>query len=194
MLPFSLKQATPPPPNPMTPEMQELLGQLRDIHEPAAIGWWPLAPGWWMLAGALIALVFAGILLAVRLRQNRRRNLYRSEGVRLLQALDLSKPRAVEEINILLKRVAVVTFSRKATGPLTGQSWIHFLDSSSEVPMPEQARRALLENLYSGADGDLQDLEILREFAVNWVRKHQPAPARRAAPAEPANNQEADVV
>lgn len=194
MLPPSPKQAAPAPANPMPPEMQELLAQLRDIHEPAPIGWWPLAPGWWILAGALVALLFAAILLAVRLRQRRRRNLYRSEGVRLLQALDLSAPRAIEDINVLLKRVAVVTFGRKAVGPLTGQNWIRFLENSSAEPMPEAARAALIENLYSGADGDPQALEELREFAINWVRKHQSEPVRPAADVKPTKNQEAGVV
>lgn len=186
LLSLSLKQAAPQPPNPLTPEMQELLDQLRDIHEPAPIGWWPPAPGWWILAAVLIALTFAGIMLYSRLRQKRRRNLYRAEGVRLLQALDLTAPRAIEDINLLLKRVAVVTFGRKAPGPLTGQNWIRFLESSSEVPLPENARRALLENLYSGTDGDPQSLESLRAFAIDWVRKHRPESERPAAQHAPA--------
>lgn len=200
MLPLTLKQTAPqpanpmPPTTPMTPEMQELLAQLRDIHEPAPIGWWPPAPGWWILAGVLIALAFGGIMLALHLRHKRRRNLYRNEGVRLLQQLDLSAPRAIEEINILLKRVAVVTFGRNAAGPLTGKDWIRFLESSSEVPMPVQARQVLMENLYSGADGNRQSLGSLRDFAIGWVRKHQSQPARPTAADEPVKNKEAEVV
>ncbi len=167
---------------------------LRDLHLPEPVSWWPLAPGWWILAGLVFALVFAGVLLALRLRQKRRQNLYRSEGVRLLQALDLGAPRVVEDINVLLKRVAVVPFGRKSVGPLTGQEWIRFLESTSEAPMPEQARRVLLENLYSGADGDPQSLASLREFAVLWVRKHQPQPAHPTTVKEPTKHQEADVV
>ena len=178
----ALKQAAPPvpapqnnpaAPNPMTPEMQSLLDQLKDIHEPAAIGWWPLAPGWWMLAGLVLTLIFAAGWFALRLREKRRRNLYRQEGVRLLKALDLSEPHAVEQINILLKRIAVVTFGRDTCAPLTGQRWIAFLESSVEDPMPEPARRALLENLYSGSTGSRADLQSLQDFATYWARAHQ---------------------
>lgn len=177
-----LKQAAPQPqtpgtPNPMspqmTPEMQGLLEQLKDIHEPAPIGWWPLAPGWWILAGLIIALLFAAGWLFLRLREKRRRNLYRTEGVRLLRALDLDTPRVVEEINILLKRVAVVTFGRNTCGPLTGQRWIGFLNATCEEPMPEPARRALLENLYSNTNPTRSDLQSLRAFAITWTRKHR---------------------
>ena len=38
---------------------QDPLSQLRDIHTPDPISWWPLAPGWWILAGlVIIGLVF----------------------------------------------------------------------------------------------------------------------------------------
>ena len=30
---------------------------LRDIHLPEAIFWWPLAPGWWILAGATLLFI-----------------------------------------------------------------------------------------------------------------------------------------
>ncbi|WP_299593865.1 DUF4381 domain-containing protein [uncultured Microbulbifer sp.] len=199
----ALKQAAPPPrdpvtPNPMTPEMQRLLEQLKDIHEPAQIGWWPLAPGWWILAGVIIILLFAASWLLLRAHKKRLRNRYRAEGVRLLNALDLDAPRVVEEINILLKRVAVVTFGRDTCAPLTGQRWIQFLESTVEAPMPDAARRALLENLYSASHGTEADLRALREFAVSWTRKHQCAQAAAIpsipAPQTPTEKTEAEHV
>ncbi|MBY6212253.1 DUF4381 domain-containing protein [Microbulbifer agarilyticus] len=184
LLSASAKQATPPPPaidqppnQPpvMTPEMQQLLGQLKDIHEPTPIGWWPLAPGWWMLAAALIALLFGAIWLFSYLRRKRQEKQYRVEGERLLKELDLDQPRAVESINLLLKRVAVVTFGRASSGPLTGQHWIEFLETTAATAMPESARRALLESLYSAKEASNDDLEDLRGYAIQWVRKHQRA-------------------
>lgn len=38
------------------------LSQLRDIHTPDPISWWPLAPGWWILAG----LIILGLIVLVR--------------------------------------------------------------------------------------------------------------------------------
>ena len=33
------------------------LDQLRDIHLPEPISWWPLAPGWWLLIIIALALM-----------------------------------------------------------------------------------------------------------------------------------------
>ena len=43
-----------------------LLSQLRDIHSPAPIPFWPLAPGWWLLLGLFIIALSVGIYLLVR--------------------------------------------------------------------------------------------------------------------------------
>lgn len=167
-------QQAPPAPKPLSPEMQELLNQLKDIHEPAAIGWWPPAVGWWILTGVFIVLIFAAVLAALRIRKKRLANQYRSEGVHLLQAIDLNDPQAIEKINILLKRVAVVTFGRNTCAALTGESWINFIESSIDSPMPLPAKHALLDNLYSASTPAPEDLNSLLQFSINWVRNHQP--------------------
>ena len=41
----------------------QLLQQLRDVHVPDSVSWWPLAIGWWVIIG-LVALI-ALLLLAL---------------------------------------------------------------------------------------------------------------------------------
>ncbi len=36
--------------------------ELRDIHLPEAISWWPPAPGWWFLLGSIVFIVIAVFL------------------------------------------------------------------------------------------------------------------------------------
>ncbi len=48
------------------------LAQLRDIHLPEAIGWWPPAPGWWLLT----LLFILALAFTVRYLLTRRQNLY----------------------------------------------------------------------------------------------------------------------
>lgn len=44
----------------------ELLGNLRDIHEPLPPPFWPPAPGWWILAFLILVLIAVATYLAWR--------------------------------------------------------------------------------------------------------------------------------
>lgn len=45
--------------------------ELRDIHLPAPVSWWPLAPGWWLLVGVVL-LATLGLVLWRRGASTRR--------------------------------------------------------------------------------------------------------------------------
>ena len=60
------------------------LEQLRDIHLPQAVHWWPPAPGWWIVAALLLALT---IWLGRYLRARYRRQYFRGESQDLLKEI-----------------------------------------------------------------------------------------------------------
>ena len=59
----------------MNPTTQTL--ELRDIHLPTEISWWPLAPGWWIVIG----LILLGIVISIFLyrRQQARKHYLAAE-------------------------------------------------------------------------------------------------------------------
>ena len=59
------------------------LAQLRDIHLPDGVAWWPPAPGWWLL---LLLLAVIGALIWRYRQQQARKRRYR---VLALQELEL---------------------------------------------------------------------------------------------------------
>jgi len=59
-----------------------MLEQLRDIHLPEAVHWWPPAPGWWIVAALLLALT---IWLSRYLQARYRRQYFRGESRDLLK-------------------------------------------------------------------------------------------------------------
>ena len=58
------------------------LEQLRDIHLPQAVHWWPPAPGWWIVAAVVLALM---IWLSRYLQARYRRQYFRGETQDLLK-------------------------------------------------------------------------------------------------------------
>ncbi|UHQ55852.1 MULTISPECIES: DUF4381 domain-containing protein [Microbulbifer] len=158
---------------PLSPEQQELLAQLRDIHEPAPLAWWPPAPGWWLLAALVVAAVILAALWIQHARDRVRRGRYRQEAVRLLQEVDIESPRATEELNEILKRVAVASYGRRRAGTLTGRQWLSFLEQSGGRPCPPMAQQALLEQLYRRDAFDADANSALQQFAIDWARSHK---------------------
>ncbi|SDK23741.1 DUF4381 domain-containing protein [Microbulbifer yueqingensis] len=181
------RQATPQPAPPqpaqpqLSPEQQELMAQLRDIHEPAPVGWWPPAPGWWLLAAMLVAVLIAALLWLQRARARAVRLRYRQEAVQLLKEIDPADTRAAETANEILKRVAVTSYSRVRAGRLTGSAWLQFLEQSSGLPCPPAARKALLEELYRRDRSSEEANRALVDYAIDWVRRHKQALPMAAA-------------
>ncbi|MFC6635538.1 DUF4381 domain-containing protein [Microbulbifer taiwanensis] len=176
------QQSTPP----LSPEAQELLAQLRDIREPAPISWWPPAPGWWLLALLLLACATVIFLWLRHKRRQKLHNRYRVEAVRLLEEIDTADPVAPQEINELLKRVAVTSYGRTTCGNLTGQAWLEFLQVTAVVDCTNQVRQVVLQHLYRKDTTDAAGNEAFRDYAMQWVQGHGdtfPAAGQTAAEA-----------
>jgi hypothetical protein len=83
-----------------------LLTQLKDIHGPGEIAWWPMAIGWWFLIIIIPTLTIAITLLLIK---NFKRNSWRRAALKELKSLEdsyLAKPNATElsALSALLKR------------------------------------------------------------------------------------------
>jgi hypothetical protein len=120
---------------------QDPLAQLRDIHLPDPVSWWPPAPGWWLLA----ILVIGAIVAAVRWGMRRHRALaYRRQALlELEQAFRLRETDGDElaflrTANAILKRAALQSFPRAELASLHGEAWAGFLDSHWRSP-PERS-------------------------------------------------------
>jgi hypothetical protein len=82
------------------------LDQLRDIHLPADIGWWPLAPSWWILMIALATLITTLTILYLK---HRRKNAWRKSALKELKLIcaehsNMSSEQTAIKVSILIKR------------------------------------------------------------------------------------------
>jgi len=142
---------------------------LRDIHLPPAPSWWPPAPGWWALgAGVLCALAFwfwwrrrahgSAIDVARRELDALRERALREDARPLLQ-----------ELSILLRRLAVSRFPRREIAGVTGTAWLEFLDRPlADQPFSTGAGRILIEGPYRR---DTRDVELgpLLDLCSEWI-------------------------
>lgn len=156
---------------------QDPLAQLRDIHLPDPIGWWPPAPGWWIVAILAITLVFTGCYL---LYMHRRRNRYRVAALNELkqQFSDFQQHKQQQQLchqvlailrRCLLNTEAIATncsasellhrLNRQAGKALFSDQLATRMDGLIYAPHPEPF-----------SDSDLADLQ---KATRQWIRRHR---------------------
>jgi len=149
------------------------LANLRDIHLPEPIGWWPLATGWYVLiALVLLLLACVGYYLYRRFRNNRAKK----------QALEIlsfyqqqyehegNTPFFSAKISELLRRVALVYYPRSEVASLQGDAWIDFLNTTGKQLNFQDIRDYLLLLPYQHSNVDV-DIKPLFTQANAWIRQ-----------------------
>jgi Domain of unknown function (DUF4381) len=163
----------------MTPDPYSL-DNLRDIVEPAAIPWWPLAPGVWLLL-ALVAVWTVAMLGLWWVRW--RRQAYRRAGLRELHEIAArlhtapERAAALVDLAALLKRVALVAYAREHVAALSGDAWLAFLDRTGGTARFTRGPGAVLAEVSSrpglGAALDAAQVTTLVATARDWIRWHR---------------------
>jgi len=153
------------------------LSQLRDIHMPDPISWWPPAPGWWILLG-IVLLSGAGMWLARRYRQ---RNGWRRDALaqlsalhRQLQTKEFQPQHIVSELSVLLRRVAVSRFPREEAASISGDEWLAFLERQCRkgTSFQTEVGRLLIAAPYAhAATISSEEVKYLLELCRDWVTK-----------------------
>lgn len=145
---------------------------LHDILAAPPAAFWPPAPGWWLLALLLLSLLIAGAwqgLRSVRLRRRR---------ARILSELDdlatYSPDQVATQVSMLLRRVALMRFTRHEVAPLSGNAWLAFLDrTGGDGAFTQGAGNVLATAPYvSARDVSGVDNAALIALARAWIRKN----------------------
>ena len=156
---------------PTTAPAANPLEQLRDIHLPEAISWWPLAPGWWLLiiSGGL----FVGWLLRLFYRRHLTK-LYRRQALQKLEQLrtttDTQMPlRALVE---LLKQTANSAYLNLHSGSYNIEQFMGFLKYSCKKSVFDNLTLDMNKALYSNARPAITQNDELFNDAKIWIKQH----------------------
>ena len=103
--------------------------ELRDIHPPDAISWWPPAPGWWFLMVLVVFVMIVGLLRMRRYWRSPSRAGAR-ELVRIKREVRATgdDDALAAALSVLLRRCVLAAFPRRDVAGLTGDAWLEFLD------------------------------------------------------------------
>jgi hypothetical protein len=153
----------------MQPEF--LLNQLRDIHLPDAISYWPFAPGWYIL---FFLIFIATPYLIWFLIKKRKLDLYKKT---IFLALEkLGKEKNISQIATLLKRIAINRHGNKVAC-LQGREWIAFLEKTKQkksASFESELGELLIKASYQKnvSETDQQKLPALMGLITQWVKKN----------------------
>ena len=157
------------------------LSQLADIHLPEPVGIWPLAPGWWIL---LVILLIAAVIIGRRYYAGWKLRRICAFAVseldkcvseyRAAKAADLQKDddtlklNFVNEVNAVLRRVALKHFPRELPASLSGEQWIAYLRTRGDASLLDDSLAATLVQGRFARRWDVDD-ERLYRMAHQWI-------------------------
>ena len=155
-------------------DSEELLAQLADIHLPAEVSFWPPAIGWWILALLLlIAGSFATKKLYEKVEQRKACQYALAELEGCLKRLDESTDqekllRYVNDVNTVLRRVALVKFPESNPGSLIGETWIAFIRRTGKSSQLDEQLSAALSHGRFRKQVEV-DSQALNQMAHSWI-------------------------
>jgi Domain of unknown function (DUF4381) len=152
------------------------LAQLRDIHTPMPVDWWPLAPGWWFLLVLSLALL---IVICIWVLRRHRANAYRRTArAELAQHYHNWQQNGaglayLQSANDILKRTAMLSYKNSAVQGLSGSQWCEFLDQHRDGTDDTGFGNSSFESALYSNENLLADITSLHKLADRWLHKHQ---------------------
>ncbi len=153
------------------------LAELRGLHQPDAVGWWPLAPGWWVL---MILVLAALTWYLVRAWLHKQRNLYRQHAREELDQLTTEfnqhqdKSVYLVDSHKLLRRVALHHYPNQQQdfAGLTGAEWQQFLNNCCEEKVFDAKFTEHFSELPYQQSSDY-DQQRWQRAIYNWLEQHR---------------------
>lgn len=151
-------------------DKEELLSQLRDIHLPEDVSWWPLAIGWWIIIALIIAIII--VWLIIRWQKAKLERMSRFALIELNELKATQSNNWILELQTLLKRVAMAYFPKSNLKNCSEQEWLSFLSLSGKAIWSDDNLKLFRDFAYQNPEkfNDSFRQKMYQESAL-WIKK-----------------------
>jgi len=151
------------------------------IFLPEPVQFEPVTIGWYILA---VVILLVTVFIIYRVIKKWEKNTYRRLAIKQLNEINQSLipaencHRAIQQISILLKRVALKSYRRQSVASLYGNEWITFLTTKSKrIKLHPSTTKIITESIYKSS-GSVEDVnrEELNNFVTDvkkWIGGHR---------------------
>ena len=127
----------------------------------------------WKIVGTVLLIV--AIVLFYKWLKLYQKNKYRRGAVqklKLIETQDTESQYKINQLNIILKQVAIITFGREQVAQLYGNDWFAFLDS--KIKKSEFAKYSMnfSDAIYKNKEVDETTLKSIYKITKTWINEH----------------------
>lgn len=150
------------------------LANLKDIHLPDPISFWPPAWGWWVVSLSLLLILL--VLLFMLYQQWKKQAPIRAALAELKQMEAAHQQQnntaeTIDQIGKLLKRVSLTRHSRHDVAGLTGSDWLAFLDQTGQTNLFTQGDgKVLAQDRFNPKTSFSGNVAELFSLSRRWVK------------------------
>ena len=146
--------------------MPDNLPELRDIHLPDGVSFFPPAYGWWVIFGTIIGSIMLYRLIKLTLQKSKKRY-----ALKLLKNLHSnSLIHQASSISTILRRICVYKYPEAVV--LSGKQWTDFLNSKCKNKLDTKTSDLLLNAPYMQENSTVfsaEDIDKLQTFCRQWI-------------------------
>ncbi|MBR1605220.1 MAG: DUF4381 domain-containing protein [Alphaproteobacteria bacterium] len=146
--------------------MNDNLPELRDIHLPEGVSFFPPAYGWYVIVITVILCVVMVKLYKMWVQKSRKKY-----ALKILAELDTDEIiTSVARISELLRRICIYRYPQAVA--LSGEDWWNFIARHSQVKLSTSSKDLLLNAPYMNIKSQkyqTQNLQEITSFAQSWI-------------------------
>ena len=153
-------------------ESNEVAIDLQPLYEPDPVPFSFETIGWKVL---LVLLLIGVLFVVIKQYKLYKKNAYRREALQQLNNFSIQKNEnfeTINNINILLKKVAIIAFGREEVATLTGNNWLLFLESKSKNTPFINFESVFKNAIYKNENTEEVKLNDLVIITKKWIKTH----------------------